>query len=170
MDQHKGAHGSYQGRHTNILIVAFMRRKSLSTFCGKCLRKPTCAANTSNGVQKTCARIRQIAPIFQIKVQIAKLDAEIDTRIAACPKRARKVQILQSIPPKNIPGVGAVLARTILVEMPEIGTLICTDPSPDPKSGAHFSVGWTIITIMRKLIILANTLIKQGREWSENYA
>ena len=60
----------------------------------------------------TCARIRQI------KGQIAKLDTEIDAQIATCPKRARKVQILQSIP-----GVGAVLARTVLIEMPEIGTL-----------------------------------------------
>ena len=62
--------------------------------------------------RQTKARIDQIAR--QLKV----LQQDINTRVQDCPNRARANTILRSIP-----GVGEVAAATILIEMPEVGTL-----------------------------------------------
>ena len=58
------------------------------------------------------------ARLDQIKRQLAQLDAQINARIHDCPDRAQALAIIQSIP-----GLGTVTAATILIEMPEIGTL-----------------------------------------------
>lgn len=58
------------------------------------------------------------ARLAQVERQIAELDIEIDARLRRCPQRARRCDILTSIP-----GIGAVTARVLLVECPEIGTL-----------------------------------------------
>lgn len=58
------------------------------------------------------------ARLDQIARQLAQLDEEITSRLTASPKRQKAYAILQSIP-----GLGATTAATILIEMPEIGTL-----------------------------------------------
>ena len=56
--------------------------------------------------------------LTQIARQMADIEAEMQTRLDACPDRARAHAILTSIP-----GIGAVSAAAILIECPEVGTL-----------------------------------------------
>ncbi len=154
------------------------------------------------------------ARLDQIARQLAQLDEEITSRLTASPKRQKAYAILQSIP-----GLGATTAATILIEMPEIGTLTnkavaclaglapITRQSGKWKGQAFIQGGRkflrdalympalvaarfnpdltrkyqsmkaagkpskvALVTIMRKLIILANTLIKDDRKWIENAA
>jgi transposase len=58
------------------------------------------------------------ARIDQITRQLKTLQHDINQRLQDCPSRARANTILRSIP-----GIGEVAAATILIEMPEIGTL-----------------------------------------------
>lgn len=154
------------------------------------------------------------ARLAQISRQLSQLDEAIACQLKACPKRARAYTILQSIP-----GLGAITAATILIEMPEIGTLsnktaaclaglapmtrqsgkwkgkafiqggrkflrdclympalVAARHNPDlalkyqtmKTAGKPSKVA--LVTIMRKLIILANTLIKDDRMWQKNNA
>jgi transposase len=154
------------------------------------------------------------ARIDQIKSQLKTLQQDINTRLQDCPGRARTNTILRSIP-----GIGEVAAATILIEIPEIGTLqkkkavsltglapmtrqsgtwrgkatiqggrkqlrdalympalVAVKHNPDmcdkyqsmikqgkPQKGA-------LTAIMRKLIELANTLVKADRDWVQNDA
>jgi transposase len=152
------------------------------------------------------------ARIDQITRQLKALQHDINTRLQDCPGRARANTILRSIP-----GIGEVAAATILIEMPEIGTLqkkkaasltglapmtrqsgkwrgkatiqggrkqlrdalympalVASRHNPDLcdkyktmiKQGKPQKVALT--AIMRKLIELANTLVKADREWAPN--
>lgn len=150
------------------------------------------------------------ARLTQIERQIAALDAELDARLGACPRRARAQEILVSIP-----GIGRVTARTILAECPEIGTLgakqiaalaglapmtrqsgqwrgraaigggrktlrdalfmpalVAMKRNPDlaAKYRAMRAAGkphkLALAALMRKLIILANTLVTDDRPWA----
>jgi transposase len=58
------------------------------------------------------------ARLAQVDKQIAEISAEIDRLISSCNTLAHSMKILRSIP-----GIGAVCAATILIEMPEIGRL-----------------------------------------------
>jgi transposase len=58
------------------------------------------------------------ARIDQLTRQLQALQTDINRRLQDCPSRARANSILRSIP-----GIGEVAASTILIEMPEIGTL-----------------------------------------------
>ena len=157
-------------------------------------------------VRQTKARIDQITR--QLKV----LQQDINARVKDCPNRARANTILRSIP-----GIGEVAAATILIEMPEIGTLhkkgaasltglapmtrqsgkwtgkatiqggrkqlrdalympalVAARHNPDMRKkykkmielGKPQKVALT--AIMRKLIELANALVKADREWVQN--
>jgi transposase len=53
-----------------------------------------------------------------LQARIAGLDAEVDRLIAASPVGQAKQTLLRSIP-----GVGPVVARTLLAQLPELGTL-----------------------------------------------
>jgi transposase len=152
------------------------------------------------------------ARIDQITRQLKALQQDINARLQDCPSRARSNTILRSIP-----GIGEVAAATILIEMPEIGTLqkkkaasltglapmtrqsgkwhgkatiqggrkqlrdalympalVASRHNPDLcdkytamiKQGKPQKVALT--AIMRKLIELANTLVKADREWAQN--
>lgn len=149
------------------------------------------------------------ARLAQAERQIAKLDAEIEARNRRCSKRFRALDILTSIP-----GIGAITARTVLGECPEIGTLpakqitalaglapmtresgqwrgkariqggrrhlrhalfmpalVAMKRNPDLSAkydalraaGKPHKVALTVL--MRKLLILANTLLKENRLW-----
>jgi transposase len=58
------------------------------------------------------------ARLAQVDKQIAEIDAEIDRLISSSDTLAHSMKILRSIP-----GIGAVCAATILIEMPEIGSM-----------------------------------------------
>ena len=158
--------------------------------------------------RQTKARLQQI--IHQLK----QLDEAIKNQISACPKREKALRIVQSIP-----GIGATTAATILIEMPEIGTLsnkaaaclaglapitrnsgqwkgkafiqggrktlrdslympalVAMRYNPDlakkyQKMKQNGKPAKLILTaIMRKLLILANTIVKQDRKWIKNSA
>lgn len=152
--------------------------------------------------------------IDQIARDTAIIDAEITKQIAEDAELAKRVAILLSIP-----GVGAVTAAVLIIEMPELGTI-------DHKQAASLagvapmarqSGSWTgkahirggraalrqalympalvaarfnpalkaiydnlteagkpakvaITAVMRKLICLANALLRKGRPWAENPA
>lgn len=147
------------------------------------------------------------ARLSQIETQLKAIDTEIATRLAQ--SNARALDILQSIP-----GLGHVVAATILIECPEIGALnrkcIASLAGLAPMTrqsgqwrGKAFIVGGrkflrdalympallairfnpdmkakydtmraagkpakvALTAIMRKLIELANTLIRQNRKW-----
>lgn len=147
----------------------------------------------------------------QVVADIAELDQAIRTQLETCPNRKRALRVIQSIK-----GIGAVAATTILIEMPEIGSLrkkavaslagiapitrqsgrwrgqsfiqsgrkplrdalylpaiVATHYNPDlkeqyPRMKAAGKPSKVAITaVMRKLLILANTLVKEDREWEE---
>ena len=152
------------------------------------------------------------ARIDQLTCQLKALQHDINERLQACPSRARANAIL-----RTIPGIGEVAASTILIEMPEIGTLrkkkaasltglapmtqqsgkwrgkariqggrkplrdalympalVATKHNPDmhDKYKALIDQGKpkkvALTAIMRKLIELANALVKADREWLPN--
>jgi transposase len=155
-------------------------------------------------------RRQRKARLALVDKQISEIDAEIERHIQSCDTMARSMKILQSIP-----GIGAVCAATILIEMPEIGTmdrkqvasltgvapmtrqsgqwrgksfvqggrkvvrdalympaLVAMRFNPDLKAKyqAMLKAGkppkLAITALMRKLIELANALIKANRIWA----
>lgn len=150
------------------------------------------------------------ARLRQVDSQLAQIDAELARLVAEDPALARRRDILRSIP-----GIGAVTAIAMIVEMPELGTM-------EPKEAASLaglapitreSGKWkgrskigggrrgvrnalympalvairhnlhlaetyrklvdagkpaklAIAAIMRKLVILANALIRDDRKWT----
>jgi transposase len=62
--------------------------------------------------QRTKARIKQLTR------QLKAIQQDINTRLQECPQRARANTIMRSIP-----GIGEVAALSILIELPEVGTL-----------------------------------------------
>ena len=141
---------------------------------------------------------------------IARLEAEIDRRIAADPGLARRYRVLISIP-----GIGPVAAAVLLADLAELGTLspkaagALTGLAPIARdsgqtSGQRYIQGGrktvrnalymaalaaarhnpdlavfykrlrdngkkpkvALTAVMRKLVILANTLLKEDRLWT----
>ena len=154
-------------------------------------------------------RVLDQALVDVVSAQIAELDRRIAAAIAADPKLRRAERLLRSIP-----GVGPVLAATLLAEMPELGALsgkaaaALTGLAPlardsgtwkgmrfigggrktvrdvlfmaatvaarrNPDLAAFFdklrSRGLphkkAVIAVARKLIVLANAIIKRGTPW-----
>lgn len=58
------------------------------------------------------------APIAWLKARIATLDDDLETLLRASPLWRENDDLLQSVP-----GIGPVCARTLLLELPELGTL-----------------------------------------------
>ncbi|MGP9789374.1 IS110 family RNA-guided transposase [Roseinatronobacter sp. NSM] len=154
------------------------------------------------------------ARIAQVKRQITELESALLSLLKECPKRARALNILCSIP-----GLGRITAVAILIECPEIGTmdrkqiaslaglapmtrqsgqwlgkafiqggrkflrdalympaLVAARHNPDLrqkyqtmiKAGKPAKVALT--ALMRKLIELANAIVRQDREWTPKTA
>lgn len=151
------------------------------------------------------------ARLKQIEIQIRQVDAAITEKIAQDEALSHKLAILISIP-----GIAITTAFSMLIEMPELGTLagkqaaslaglapisrqsgkwqgkeriqggraflrraiympalVATRYNPDLKAkydqliraGKPRKVALT--AIMRKLIVTANALLRDGREWSQ---
>lgn len=64
-------------------------------------------------LRKSCARVIRV-----LESELAALDAEIDTTVRGSPAWRAKEDLLASVP-----GVGSITARTLLAELPELGTL-----------------------------------------------
>ncbi|MGA9409826.1 MAG: transposase, partial [Roseobacter sp.] len=193
---------------------------------GALIKDRTRLINRSQTQTLALVRRQTKAQIEQLKRQLKALQQDINERLQDCPSRARANAILRSIP-----GIGEVATATILIEMPEVGTLdkkkaaSLTGLAPPPvhvnmhcrewmtqqsgkwrgkasiqggrkqlrdapympalvavkhnadmckkyqsmiKQGKPQKVALT--AIMRKLIELANTLVKADREWVQNGA
>lgn len=171
----------------------------------------TACRNRLAGARNKVVLTQLRARLRQVDNQLEQIDAELARLIAEDPALARRQDILRSIP-----GVGAVTAIAMIVEMPELGTM-------EPKEAASLSglapitresgkwkgrskIGGgrrgmrnalympalvairhnlhlaetyrklvdagkpaklAIAAIMRKLVILANALIRDDREWTE---
>jgi transposase len=64
-------------------------------------------------LQKSIARLRKA-----LEKELAELDAELNDHVRGSPVWAEKEDLLASVP-----GVGPIIARTLIAEMPELGTL-----------------------------------------------
>ncbi len=64
-------------------------------------------------LKKSIARLRKA-----LETELAELDAEIDDHVRGSPVWVEKEDLLASVP-----GVGPVIARTLIAEMPELGSL-----------------------------------------------
>jgi transposase len=68
---------------------------------------------TDKRLRKSIARLRKA-----MEKELAELDGEIDDRVRGSPVWAEKEDLLASVP-----GVGPVIARTLIAELPELGNL-----------------------------------------------
>ena len=77
-------------------------------------------AESNREQQASAAKVKRSIQtmLAVINRQLATLDAELDDRIRNCPVWRESEELLASVP-----GVGTVTARTLLAEMPELGTL-----------------------------------------------
>jgi transposase len=154
------------------------------------------------------------ATIAALSAQLRLIEAEMATRLAADPELSRRMAILRSLP-----GVGAVIATTLVTELPELGgadrraiaILAGLAPHPsqsglapgrnqiaggrpcvrtalymaglvasrcDPRFKADYRAmrgtgkpaKVAIIAIARKLLVLANALIKQNSPYDPHHA
>jgi transposase len=65
------------------------------------------------GLQQSIGRV-----VDALERELARLDGDIDGAVKASPPWSEKEELLASVP-----GVGKVIARTLLAEMPELGTM-----------------------------------------------
>lgn len=68
---------------------------------------------TDKRLRKSIARLRKA-----MEKELAELDGEIDDRVRGSPVWAEKEDLLASVP-----GIGPVVARTLIAELPELGAL-----------------------------------------------
>ena len=68
---------------------------------------------TEKRVKKSIARLRKA-----LEKELTELDAEIDDHMRGSPAWAEKENLLASVP-----GVGSIVARTLIAELPELGSL-----------------------------------------------
>ena len=68
---------------------------------------------TDKRLKKSIARLRKA-----MEKELAELDGEIDDHVRGSPVWAEKENLLASVP-----GVGPVIARTLIAELPELGAL-----------------------------------------------
>jgi transposase len=85
------------------------RRQLVEIHAGEANRRPTIAASLRPRLEEHLA---------WLDAQIAELDAALAQTIQASPAWRAKETLL-----RTIPGIGPVVARTLLAELPELGTL-----------------------------------------------
>jgi transposase len=186
----------------NILTDLHLARAAL-------VKDRTAAKNRAKMITLALLKQHNAARLKQIDQQLAAIDAAIAAQISADPTLAARMAILVSIP-----GIGAVTAAMLVVEMPELGgldskaaaalaglapitrqsgqwkgksfvqggrkqvrqalympALVAMRFNPDMKAKYKqlTSTGkapkQAITAIMRKLIVLANALLKKALPW-----
>jgi transposase len=68
---------------------------------------------TDKRLRKSIARLRKA-----LEKELAELDSEIDDQVRGSPVWAEKEDLLASVP-----GIGPIIARTLIAELPELGSL-----------------------------------------------
>lgn len=68
---------------------------------------------TNKRLKKSIARLRKV-----MEAELAALDQEINDHVRGSPVWAEKENLLASVP-----GIGPIIARTLIAELPELGTL-----------------------------------------------
>ena len=178
------------------------------------IKDRTAALNREKALTAALLKRHALQRLRQIEAQLAAIDAELDALCTADPDLDRRRAILASIP-----GIGEATAMTVLVEMPELGSLepgpaaslaglapIARDSgrtrgrrfirggraglrralympalvaarfNPDlrAKYQALLAAGkppkLALTAVMRKLLLLANALLRDGRLWQQKTA
>ena len=174
----------------------------------------TAAKNREHACRSPLLKRHATQRLAQIDRQIAAIDAALKARLRSEPELVERFEILVSIP-----GIGALTAITMLIEMPELGQLdnkqvaslaglapVARD-SGQYRGRRHIRGGRAILrqalympalvaarynadmkakyqalvaagkpakvaitTVMRKLIILANALLRANRPWAQKIA
>ena len=174
------------------------------------IRQRTATVNRQRILRNPRLKQQHQTQINLFERHLRVIDGEMQKLIAADPARARKQEILTSIP-----GIAATTAAGLLAEMPELGTLsgkavasLAGLAAVPRESGAWqgrafirggrararrmlympalATLRWNpelaqvykrlrargkpgkvaLVAVMRKLIVLANTLVRQDRTWS----
>jgi transposase len=174
------------------------------------VKNRTAARNRAKNLTLAILRRHNGEQLRQIERQIAAVEAEIKALIRADPDLARRFDILVSIP-----GISAITAFALLIDMPELGTLgngqaaslaglapitrqsgkwtgrafirggranvrqalympalVAMRFNPDLRAkydqliAAGKPAKKAITAIMRKMIVLANALLRDGRKWA----
>jgi transposase len=98
-----------RGRH-RILVGLIARRRQILTM--------VVAEKNRLGLAPRAVR-REISGLIEILARrVARLDTQIDALLAADPERSDLAAILRSVP-----SVGPAVARTLLIDLPELGNL-----------------------------------------------
>lgn len=171
----------------------------------------TACRNRLEGARNKVVLAQLRARLRQVDSQIEQINAELARLIAEDPDLARREAILRSIP-----GIGAVTATAMIVEMPELGTMEGKEAASlaglapitresgkwkgrskigggrrgvrnalympalvairhNPRFGEIYQTlcnagkpaKLAIAAVMRRLMILANALIRDDRTWTE---
>lgn len=178
------------------------------------IKDRTAALNRQKSLHSALLKRLNAQRLSQIAAQIAAIEDELETLCTGEPELACRRAILASVP-----GIGTVTALTLLVEMPELGTLepgqaaslaglapfahdsgktrgkrsirggraslrqalympalVATRFNPDLKAkyqalcAAGKPPKLAITAVMRKLLLLANALLRDGRLWTQKLA
>ena len=178
------------------------------------IKDRTAAINRDHVLRAPLLKRLATQRLHQIERQLDTIDAEMRTRCQADPDLKARLVILVSIP-----GIGEATALTMLIEMPELGTIenkciaslagltpiardsgqtrgkrfirggrahlrqalfmpalvaVCFNATMNQKYEAFVAAGKpkkvAIVAVMRKLVILANALLRDQRSWTPNNA
>ena len=95
---------------TRLLADLVARRRQIVVMMGAERQR---AKRLPKRLAKSCERV-----IRMLEKELAALDQEIDTSVRGTPAWREKEDLLASVP-----GVGPIVARTMIAELPELGTL-----------------------------------------------
>lgn len=93
-------------------------------------------------------------------MNLGTVEDEVAKAVEASPLWRAKKDLLRSVP-----GVGRVLATTLLADLPELGRLNRKEiarrlvASGKPKKVA-------LVAAMRKLLVVLNAMVRDGEQWS----
>lgn len=197
-----------------IIAQAIDEMKELHIARLALVKDRTAAKNREHACRAPLLKRHAVQRLAQIDRQIAAIDAALGARLRKEPELVERFEILVSIP-----GIGPLTAITMLIEMPELGSLdnkqvaslaglapVARD-SGQHRGRRHIRGGRAILrqalympalvatrfnadmkakyqalviagkppkvaitVVMRKLIVLANTLLRANRPWTQKMA
>ena len=197
-----------------IIAQAIDEMKELHIARLALVKDRTAAKNREHACRAPLLKRHAVQRLAQIDRQIAAIDAALGARLRKEPELVERFEILVSIP-----GIGPLTAITMLIEMPELGSLdnkqvaslaglapVARD-SGQHRGRRHIRGGRAILrqalympalvatrfnadmkakyqalviagkppkvaitVVMRKLILLANTLLRANRPWTQKMA